>query len=574
MTTEAAVAAEATPDTAPQPEEAPPAPAEDRPEVEVLPPQPPAQPPAVPDAPSALERASEELLANPGAPGRDEFLVLATTARVLSMSAGAPAAIRNNPWLAFHLALIGRDLGISPSAAIAQVDVIGYNANATTDAEAYKNAQLSLSPELLNGQIKRMGLGSIVKAASTPTSCVAVALLPGGRVDVRCARSWPDHVDDDRRPCACTFDKILGEVEFTWYDAQVAGLVDPACTGPDAHTAACVQGGSGTRGKRCHQGYRSYPQRMMWWRAAGWCQSDYFPEADAGLYSPEELGAVVDPETGRPVDPGTVALPEGYEEPEKPHNPADDLLAEAEDESELGKERRELRARIDALLAAGESVTQALRELWEQEDSEGARKTPPFPHLRRRHLTRAKAVVKQVEDRVKGGHHGEEAKQAWGDATVAAAGFGAGRPQEAQEGADAEDGEQGAEAPAAQEGAQEPAEQPAEEDAGVAAYDEALAQYEADLEASAESRRQRAEQVAAEAGVPMPPSEPEQPAAMTDDELAEAIVAEVSALSPTDVLVALEHHRIEPQGRLANHRKQLAEALFDQRRPATPLPEA
>jgi hypothetical protein len=563
--------AEATTDETPQPETTAPAPATERPEVEVVEPQPAVQTPAVPEPPSALERAAHELMETPGAPGRDEFLVLATTARVLSMSAGAPAAIRNNPWLAFHLALIGRDLGISPSAAIAQVDVIGYNANATTDAEAYKNAQLSLSPELLNGQIRRLGLGSIVKAASSTTSCVAVALLPGGRVDVRCARTWPEHVDDDRRPCSCTFDRILGEVEFTWADAQQAGLADGACVGPDQHTAACVNGGSGTRGKRCHQGYRAYPQRMMWWRAAGWCQSDYFPEAGVGLYSPEELGAVVDPETGRPVDPASVALPDGYEVPEAPHNPANDLLADAEDGTELAETRADLRQRIDAILAAGDAAKAALRELWEKEDGEGFRLTPPFPHLQRRHVTRARAVVKSVEDQLKGGRLGDDAKQAWGDATVAAAGFGAGRgavePQEPAGDADAEDDAAGA---GDADGARE---QPQGDDL-TDQQQAALDQYDRDVADSEFNRKLRAQQTLEQAGL-----EPQAPAAVepqpiSDDDLVDEVTAVVKAYSPTEVLEVIRRYGEEPNGSLPAQRKRLAELIYTAERATRPQPQA
>lgn len=542
--------AEATPDTAPQPEADPPELPAERPEVEVMPPQPEAQPPAVVEPPSALQRAAEEMMATPGAPGRDEFLVLATTARILSLSRGAPKAVRDDPWLAFHLALIGRDLGISPSAAIAQIDVIGEGAD----------AQLSLSPELLNGQIKRLGLGSIVKAASSDTACTAVALLPGGRLDYRCARIWPEHAEG----CTCTLQLVLGEVEFTWKDAQQAGLADGACAGPQEHTAACLQGGQGTRGKRCHQGYRAYPQRMMWWRAGGWCQSDYFPEASIGLYSPEELGAVVDPETGRPYDPATVELPEGYTPAERPPDPGDDLLAEAEEGTEMHQARRELAARIDAIRAAGEAPVAALKELWEQEDDEGRRRTPPMPHLRRRHLVRARAIVKSVEDRIKRGQEwGDEAKVAWADASVAGAGFGAGRAdaQEPQESQPATEAQEEATAPGAAEGEQEAPENAESEQA--ARERAALEQYERDVAESADARRARAEQAAAELGRPL-----------SDVELAETVAEEVKAMAPTAVVAELERRQQEPKGNMQAQRKQLATLIYEERRAALPAPDA
>lgn len=222
---------------------------------------------------AAIDRAAEAALANPGVPGRDEFLSLAAQARMLSLSGAAPEAVRDNPHIAFHVAMVGRDLGISPSAALQLIDVIktrgGY--------------QLSLSPQLLNGQVRRLGLGAIQPVVQERDRCVARAVGPDG--------------------------VVLGETEFTWEDARDAGLVGPRCM-PGEHRA----GSDGKCG--CNQGYRTYPRRMMWWRAAGFCAADWFPEASLGLYSPEELGAVVD-EEGRPLDPAQVALPPGYDDPQE-----------------------------------------------------------------------------------------------------------------------------------------------------------------------------------------------------------------------------------------------------------------
>lgn len=364
---------------------------------------------------SALERATEEALNNPAVPGRDEFLMLATTARILCMSAGAPAAVRNNPWLAFHLALIGRDLGISPSAALQQIDVIGYDPSKPND---YDKVQLALSPELLNGQIKRLGLGRIVPAAQTPTACTAVALGPGGDLDHRCKATYPEHRAD-----GCTCRGIIGDYEFTWDEAMQAGLVDPRCE-PFEHW---VNEAAPEREKwknenkcRCRQGYRTYPKRMLWWRAAGYCSADLFPEASIGMYSPEELGAVVDAD-GRPIDPGSVEVPDGYgPPPPPPPTPADDVVRDSDDPA-LVAAREELTARIAAVKAAGDLPVEALRVLWEETAEDGARKSPPWLHeaFRRKHLTRAKAVIASVEDRIKRGDFGDGSLAAWADATPA-----------------------------------------------------------------------------------------------------------------------------------------------------------
>lgn len=230
-------------------------------------------------AKSAIERAAEAALDIPSVPGRDEFLSLAMQARILSLSGAAPEAVRNNPHVAFHVAMVGRDLGISPSAALQLIDVL----------KTRNGYQLSLSPQLLNAQIRRLGLGRIRPLVQERDRCVAQAVAPDGTV--------------------------LGETEFTWEDARDAELVGPKCM-PGAHVKDQRREKNGRSWMvcGCNQGYVTYPRRMMWWRASGFCANDYFPEAGLGLYSPEELGAVVD-EDGRPIDPATVALPQGYDDP-------------------------------------------------------------------------------------------------------------------------------------------------------------------------------------------------------------------------------------------------------------------
>lgn len=199
----------------------------------------------VPAAGSAIDAAVSAAMAMPGMPGMDEFLSLAMQARILSMSGAAPAHIRNHPHIAFHVAMIGRDLGISPTAAIQLIDVIGRDDD--------PNPQLSLSPELLNGQIRRLGLGAIRPLKRTMFECIAGAYGPDG--------------------------ELLGESEFDWADAVVAGLADDRCQ-PNQHWVPT----SGNGRCRCRQGYRTYPKRMLWWRASGFAAQDYFPEAGLGLY--------------------------------------------------------------------------------------------------------------------------------------------------------------------------------------------------------------------------------------------------------------------------------------------------
>jgi hypothetical protein len=254
-------------------------------------------------ASSILEHAAAAAAQMPGVPGMEEFLALAMQAKMLCLSPACPKEIAESPYLAFHVVMVGRDLNISPTMAMQLIDVIPSGNN--------RPPQLSLSPQLLNGQIRRLKLGLIVKAVSTVDRCVAVAIGPFGNVDFRCKPRWPDHVDD----CACR--DILGEVEFTWADAQMAGLVGAECKPGEHKTVEKTrQNGSKYKTCGCNSGYISYPKRMMWWRASGFAADDYFPEAGLGLYSPEALGAVVDAE-GRPIDVAAVELPPGYEEPKR-----------------------------------------------------------------------------------------------------------------------------------------------------------------------------------------------------------------------------------------------------------------
>jgi len=247
--------------------------------------------------PTALEAAAEAALALPGAAGHDEFWALAAQARILAMSGAAPKLVRESPHLALHVALVGRDLGISPSAALELIDVI----------ESGGQPRLSLSPQLMNGQIRRLGLGEIVPVERTDTLCVAAAIGPGG-TDRRCRVTGVlRHVEG-----GCTCD-VLGYSEFSWEDARGAGLVGPDCQ-PGQHVKNQQREKNGRTWKvcGCNQGYTTYPKRMLWWRASGFAADDYFPEAGLGLYSAEALGASIGPD-GRPIDVESVELPPGYE---------------------------------------------------------------------------------------------------------------------------------------------------------------------------------------------------------------------------------------------------------------------
>lgn len=271
------------------------------------------------EANRTIDRLTEGVLDTPGIPGRDEFLNLCLQAKLLSMSAAVPKGMRDNPHLCLHVVLLARDLGMSPTTALNLIDFIPEDGQ-----HPERGGQLSLSPELLDAQVRRLGLGKVVTLSVTDEKAVAVALEPGGYVK-RDIEGNPVEIAGE-----------IGRSEFTWSDAVTAGLVDDRCTSPTNHWKK-----DGTRGTSrddrcgCRTGWRTYPKRMLSWRAKGYAVHDHFPEAAVGLYSPEELGAEVD-DQGRLIDPATVELPQGYEPPPPPP-PSPDELPPADDDLALLK---------------------------------------------------------------------------------------------------------------------------------------------------------------------------------------------------------------------------------------------
>lgn len=229
---------------------------------------------------AAIDAAARAALAEPGIPGRDEVLSLALQARMFSGSDLAPESVRGKPYNAWLILMTGRALGLDPTAALRKVYVV--------------DGQPTLAPQLTAALVRRQGLGRIQPHPDNSDEwAAAIPLGPDGRE--------------------------LGPMTvFTWDDAQTAGLVDPTCR-PDAHNlrerTIFFKGGGSKKviDCMCKNNWKSYPRRMLWWRAVGYCADDYFPEVSMGLYSPDELGAVTD-EDGQPIDPTTIDVPAGYED--------------------------------------------------------------------------------------------------------------------------------------------------------------------------------------------------------------------------------------------------------------------
>jgi hypothetical protein len=266
--------------------------------------------------------AAVDALSVEAIPGRDEFLTMAATARMLSLSAAVPKAVQD-PYTAFHVVMMGRALNLDPATAINLIDVIGYDPKKGADQQG--EIRLSLSPELLAARVKMMGLGSVELLEAHKTWASAVALYPGGRI-----------VRDEITGKLVRIIGEKGRLTFDWNDALDAELVDDRCLYNQQEEVVVHWKKPGTNGRgwkdgspngcRC-RGYKTYGQRMFAWRAIGYAVHTFFAQASLGLYSPEELGAAVD-ESGRAIDVSTVDLPDGYETqaaaPPEPPDPMDD----------------------------------------------------------------------------------------------------------------------------------------------------------------------------------------------------------------------------------------------------------
>jgi hypothetical protein len=356
--------------------DAAPAPADDDPITpEVMPDQPdaPADVERWDSAARAIEAAAEVALTDPGMAGRDEFLNLCVQARMLSLSDLAPDGVRGKPYNALLILMTARELGIGPAGALRTVYVV--------------DGRPTLAPKLLNALLRRKGLGYIVPHPDNgPESAGAVPYGPDGQ------QLGPPSI-------------------FSWQDAQLAGLAGNTCT-PFEHDIKKV-----TRTSRdgrswtvdtcgCKDNYRNYPARMLWQRARGYCVDDYFPEVGLGLYSPDELGAVTD-EEGLPLDPGTVALPAGWTDPQAEraeHEAAANAPAPAD-------ELWDVWVRLNAL---PEGLRAEVRERWVATTALTRDGNPiPVRLLNPRQLRTAKSMVNGFEAKARASGVDLDAQRAW-----------------------------------------------------------------------------------------------------------------------------------------------------------------
>ncbi len=175
----------------------------------------------------------------------EEFVNLKTICQYAIQSGFLPQSIKT-PQQAVIIALKGRELGIPPMQAFAQIAVI--------------NGKPAMGAELMLGMIYKSHPNAVI---NTTSNCV-------NRAAIRAAR----------RPGL-----PLQEFEFTHNDAERAGLTTK-------------------------QTWKQYPKTMLYWRCVSMMARQLFPDAIMGIsHTPEELGAETT-EDGEIVDITPTALAE------------------------------------------------------------------------------------------------------------------------------------------------------------------------------------------------------------------------------------------------------------------------
>lgn len=196
-------------------------------------------------------------------PAQHEMRSIAQLANTLAAAHACPSALRGKPNDVFLVLLSARDLGVSLTTAMREFHVI--------------EGKVTLSPKVKLALVRQAGIGAIWPAAENDA---LAATWHATRRDL------PEHTVTST---------------YTWAEAQLAHLVDSRCT-PTEHWRGEGRGsGRNSADCLCKSNWKTYPARMLSWRAVGYLLDDLFPEVGTGLYSPDELGAVTD-EHGEPIE--------------------------------------------------------------------------------------------------------------------------------------------------------------------------------------------------------------------------------------------------------------------------------
>lgn len=387
-----------------------PAEAPEAPPAEPIVPEPEAEPPA----PEAEEIRPELLPARQGAvgsaipdlpviPQQSEMTSIAQLAVTLSAASACPSAMRGKPNDVFLVLLSARDLGVSLTTAMREFHVI--------------EGKVTLSPKVKLALVRQAGLGKI----------------------------WPDAANGvEKATWHAERHDLQGHVissSFSWEDAQLAHLVDSRCR-PLEHWRGEGRGsGRNSAECLCKSNWKTYPARMLSWRAAGYLLDDLFPEVGTGLYSPDELGAVTDAE-GEPIEVRAAEALPGMRGGQRQQQAAAPEAIEPE-------KLEELKARTERVKGHAEANAD-LRAWWAE------RELPPIARISAPQGRLLEAKLAQVESRF-----GIQAEPAGAAEAAAQQGGGEQPAQEPQEGSEPQQAEEPpASAPGSEERPIEPPQPP------------------------------------------------------------------------------------------------------------------
>lgn len=284
----------------------------------------------------------------PVVPEATELTRLAQMAQAFATAGAVPSNLRGKPHDVFLVLVTARELGIGLTAAMREVHIV--------------EGTPTLSPKLKLGIVHRHGLGQV----------------------------WPDPANDDHEATWHTIPaNVPGghtySVTFTWEDAQQAGLAGRSCT-PGAHQMTKTDR-NGRAACGCKPPWRMYPRRMLSARALGYTMMDYYSEVGTGLYSPEEMGAIVD-EDGTPTTLDGVTPLQGLEPRRSAaqRSAAGDVAAEAETLDALNRSLAAIKAH------APDAAAEAM-DWWKD------RNLPPLRSLTARQARTVEARVASIVDR-------------------------------------------------------------------------------------------------------------------------------------------------------------------------------
>lgn len=275
----------------------------------------------------------------PVVPAEQEIAAIAQLATTLSAAAAVPAALRERPNDVFLVLLTARDLGVSLTTAIREFHVI--------------DGKVTCSPKVRLGMVQQARLG----------------------------RVWADPANDAE--------------SATWYAVRADDPTETVRVSTySMDDARLVRARENKRDITLDQksNWRQFPRRMLSWRALGYLLDDVFPEVGAGLYSPDDIGAVTD-EDGNPViDVTATEVPAGMREPRRRR------IAQAQDEPELisDEDRDDLAGRLAAIKQVPDAAS-VLAAMWREKLSH------PLAELTTRELPIARALVTSIEDRISRG---------------------------------------------------------------------------------------------------------------------------------------------------------------------------